>query len=167
MMNNLTLYELSNDFAKAAESLSDMDLPAQSVRDTLEGLRGDLETKAKNVAMFCQNLDSLAGQIKTAENQMAHRRKVLENRAESIRAYIKTCMESAGISKIECQYFKMSIKTNPPRVVIDDLEAVPSSYMRIPQPPPPEPDKKTIADLLKKETVAWAHLEQGTRLEIK
>ena len=165
-MGNLTLYDISNEYAEAVEKLSDMDLPAEAVRDTLEGLRGDLETKTKNVAMFCQNLDALAKQIKEAEQQMAHRRKVLENRAESIRGYIKHCMESAGISKIECPYFKLAIRNNPPRVVLDD--AVPPEYLRTPEPPPPEPDKKLIAELLKKgEVVTWAHLESGTRLEIK
>lgn len=164
---DLTLYDISNDYREAVEKLADMDLPPEAVKDTLEGLRGDLNIKATNVAMFCQNLDALAKQIKEAEQQMAHRRKVLENRADSIRAYIKHCMESAGVSKIECPYFKMSIKQNPPRVVIDNAEAIPSTYLRTPEPPPPEPDKKAIADLLKKETVTWAHLESGTRLEIK
>jgi hypothetical protein len=166
-MNKLTLYDISNEYAEAAEKLSDMDLPAEAVNDTLEGLRGDLDTKATNVAMFCQNLETLASQIKEAEAKMAHRRKVLENRAASIKAYIKTCMESAGITKIECPYFKMAIRQNPPRVVIDNAEAIPESLMRTPEPPPPEPDKKAIGELLKTGSVTWAHLESGTRLEIK
>jgi hypothetical protein len=167
-MGQLTLYDISNEYAEAAEKLADMDLPAEAVNDTLEGLRGDLDTKAKNVAMFCQNLETLANQIKEAETKMAHRRKVLENRAASIKAYIKTCMESAGITKIECPYFKMAIRQNPPRVVIDNMEAIPESLMRTPEPPPPEPDKKAIGELLKNgSSVTWAHLESGTRLEIK
>ena len=168
IMNDLTLYQISNDYREAVEKLSDMDLPPEAVNDTLEGLKGDLTTKATNVAMFTRNLDSLAEQIKQAEQAMAHRRKVLENRAEAVRNYIKTCMESAGISKIECPLFKMSIKKNPARVIVDNADAIPGGYMRIPEPPPLEPDKKAIAELLKKgETVTWAHLESGTRLEIK
>jgi hypothetical protein len=126
-MNKLTLYDISNEYAEAAEKLADMDLPAQAVMDTLEGLQGEIDRKATNVAMFCQNLETLANQIKEAEAKMAHRRKVLENRAASIKAYIKTCMESAGITKIECPYFKMAIRQNPPRVVIDNMEAIPES----------------------------------------
>lgn len=167
-MKDLTLYDISNDYREAVEKLSDMDLPPEVVKDTLEGLTGDLTTKATNVAMFVQNLESLAAQIKTAEAQMAHRRKVLENRAESIRAYIKACMESAGISKIECPYFKMSIKKNPPSVEIYDEESIPEELMVQPEPPPKRPDRKAIAELLKSGTeVNGARMVQHDRLEIK
>ena len=164
-MKNLTLYEVSSEYAQAAEKLNDMDLPEEVVRDTLEGLLGNLEVKSQNVAMFALNLEKLAEQIKEAEKQMAHRRRVIENRAASIKSYLKECMESAGISKIECPYFKMAIKKNSPKVIIDNTESIPSTYMRI--PPPPEPDKKAVGELLKSgESVTWAHLESGTRLEI-
>lgn len=168
-MKSLTLYDISNDYREAVEKLSDMDLPPEAVKDTLEGLKGDLTTKATNVAMFVQNLEGLAAQIKTAEAQMAHRRKVLENRAESIRAYIKACMESAGISKIECPYFKMAIKKNPPSVEIDDWVELPDAFMRTPPTPPPEPDKKRLAEHIASTgaVIDGVRVVQKTRLEIK
>ena len=167
-MNDLTLYQISNDYREAVEKLSDMDLPPEAVNDTLEGLKGDLTTKATNVAMFTLNLDSLAEQIRQAELTMAHRRKVLENRAEAVRNYIKTCMESAGISKIECPLFKMSIKKNPPSVEIYDESQIPQDLMRSPPPPPKVPDKKLIAERLSKgEVVGGTRLMNKTRLEIK
>lgn len=165
---DLTLYDISNDYRDAVEKLGDLDLPPEVIADTLEGLRGDLTTKATNVAKFAQNLETLAQQIKDAEAKMAHRRKVLENRAASIRAYIKHCMESAGVSKIECPYFKLSIKKNPPSVVIDNAEEIPETFIRTPPPPPPEIDKKAISEALKAgQTIPGAHLDQTTRLEIK
>lgn len=167
-MKSLTLYDISNDYREAVEKLGDLELPPEVIQDTLEGLKGDLTTKATNVAMFAQNLESLAKQIKDAESQMAHRRKVLENRAESIRDYLKTCMESAGISKIECPYFKMSIKKNPPSVEIYDEKSIPGNLMVQPDPPPPRPDKKAIAELLKAgKSVDGARMVQNDRLEIK
>ena len=167
-MKDLTLYEVSNDYREAVEKLSDMDLPPEAVNDTLEGLKGDLTTKATNVAMFSQNLEALAKQIKSAEETMAHRRKVLENRAEAIRNYLKTCMESAGISKIECPLFKMSIKNNPPSVEIYDESQIPHDLMRSAPPPPKVPDKKLIAERLSKgELVGGTRLMNKTRLEIK
>ena len=167
-MKDLTLYEISNDYREAVDKLTDMDLPPEAVQDTLEGLKGDLTVKATNVAMFTRNLDSLANQIREAEQTMAHRRKVLENRSETIRHYIKTCMESAGVSKIECPYFKMSIKRNPPSVEIEDESLVPAGFLRQAPPPPPVPDKKLIAERLSMgEIVEGTKLIQKTRLEIK
>ena len=162
-----TLYELANDYKKALETLGDLDLPEEAVFDTLVGLQGNLEAKAQNVMAFCRNLESVAGAIKDAETKMAHRRKVIENRVASIKEYIKKSMETAGVSKLECPYFKLSIKNNPPRVVIDDEHSLPPEFIRVPQLPPPEPDKKLIGEALKKgEPVPGAHLEKGTRLSI-
>ena len=167
-MNNMTLYEISNEYREAVEKLGDMDLPQEVINDTLEGLHGDLQTKATNVAMFSQSLDALAKQIKEAETQMAHRRKVLENRAESIRQYLKSCMESSGITKIECPYFKLSIKKNPPSVEVYDENLLPQEFMRAPPPPPPIPDKKLIAERLSAgEIIDGVRLVQKTRLEVK
>lgn len=164
----LTLYDISNDYREAVEKLSDLDLPPEVVEDTLEGLQGTLEAKAIAVASFAGNLEATAEQIKQAEAKMAHRRRVLENRAASVRAYIKTCMESAGISKVECPYFKMAIRQNPPSVEIFDFESLPEDVLRKPPQPPPEPDKKLIGDRLKAgQDVPGARLKTSTRLDIK
>lgn len=165
---NLTLHEISDTYKHALESLNDDELPAEAVRDTLEGLTGDLTVKATNVAKFVQNLEGLADQIKLAEQAMAHRRKVLENRAESIRAYIKDCMETAGMTKIECPFFKLSIKKNPQAVEIINEFDIPGEYKRFIPPPPPVPDKKLIAAAIDEgKEVPGARVIQRTRLEIK
>ena len=79
------LYELAGEYRAAAEQLADLDLPPEVVADTLEGLAGDLEQKATNVALFARNLEATAAAIKQAEADMAARRKAIENRAASIR----------------------------------------------------------------------------------
>lgn len=163
------LYEIAETYRQALETLGDMDLDDQTVNDTLEGLHGDLQAKGTNVAAFCLHLEAMSEAIKEAEKKMEHRRKVLSNRAENIRAYLKQCMETAGIQKIESPQFKLQIKKNPPKTVIDDESLLPAEFMKTPPPPPPIPDKKAIADFLKQqpnERTNWAHQEQGTRLSI-
>lgn len=164
-----SLYELAGEYHQAAVTLSNMDMDEQTIADTLEGLSGALEEKAKNVAFFVRNLESTAEQIKLAEKQMADRRKAMENRAERIREYLKTNMELAGITQIECPHFKLAIKKNPPSVVIDAESQIPADYMTQPVAPPPAPDKKLIAQAIKDGfEVPGAHLETGkTRLDIK
>lgn len=164
-----SLYELAGEYHQAAVALSNMDLDEQTIADTLDGLSGALEAKATNVAYFVRNLEATATQIKDAEKQMADRRKAIENRAERIREYLKTNMEVAGITQIECPHFKLSIKKNPPSVVIDAESQIPADYMTVPVAPPPTPDKKLIAQALKDGfEIAGVHLETNkTRLEIK
>ena len=162
------LYVLAEDYRNAITQLADLDLPPEVVADTLESMIGDLEVKSTNVAMFVRNLESTAEQIKAAEGEMAKRRKAIETRAQHVRDYLKDNMIRAGISKIECPYFKLSIRDNPARVVIDDDGILAPEFMRTPEPPAPTPDKKAIGEALKAGIeINGAHLERDQRLEIK
>lgn len=164
------LYEIAETYRHALETLGDLDLDEQTVSDTLEGLQGDLQVKGQNVAAFCLHLEAMAEAIKAAELKMFQRRVILSKRAENIRVYLKHCMDRAGIQKIECPFFKLQIKKNPPKTVIDDESAIPGEFMKIPPPPLPVPDKKSIAEFLKQQPqqcTAWAHQEQSTRLSIE
>lgn len=164
----ISLYQLADEYVTAAARMADLDVPEEAIADTLEGMAGELEVKATNVAMFIRNLEAGAEAIKEAEARMASRRKAIENRARNIKAYLQTQMERTGISKIECPYFKIAVRDNPPAVVIDVDASIPDRFMRQPDPPPPAPDKKAIADALKQgEEVPGCHLERSRRIEIK
>lgn len=162
------LYQIADQYLQDLEKLSDLDLPEDVVRDTLEGMRGEMQEKCTSVAAFIRNTESLAAQIKQAEEAMATRRKALEKRAESIREYLLTNMQRTGINKIESPWFKIAIQKNPASVVIDDPIMLDSRFLRQPEPPPPAPDKKAIKEALQAgEVVEGAHLEQTERVTIK
>jgi len=162
------LYELAAEYRADAEKLADMDLDEQTLADTLEGLSGELEVKAQNVIMFTRNLEATAAAIKEAEAQMAARRKALENRAAGLRRYVLENMQFAGIQKIECPLFKLSIRDNPAAVDIYEPGLIPAQYMKQPEPPPPAPDKTAIKAAITAGTdVPGARLTKGTRLDIK
>lgn len=168
-MNTLpALYTLADEYLQDVAKLQDLDLDPQTVADTLEGLSGDLETKATNVAMFVRNLESLADQIKQAEATMAARRKAIETRAEHVREYLLTNMVRTGISKIDSPWFKIALCNNPPSVVVDDPALIPARYMRQAEPPPPAPDKKEIKAAIEfGENVPGARLVTKQRVTIK
>lgn len=162
------MYQIADAYLQDLRRLEELDLDEQTVADTLEGLSGELEVKATNVAAFCRNLEASADAIKQAETQMAARRKAIENRASRIREYLKANMERTGITEIASPHFKLAIRKNPPSVVIDAESQIPESFMVAPEPPKPYPDKKLIAKAIKEGAeVPGAHLEQGTRLDIK
>ncbi len=162
------LYEIAAEYRAAAEKLAELDLDAQTITDTLEGLSGDVETKAQNVAFFVRNLEATAAAIKQAEADMAARRKAMENRADGLKRYIFESMTVAGIEKIECPHFRLAIKNNPAAVDVFEPGLVPASFMRTPEPPPPALDKTAIKEALKAgQDVPGARLTSGQRLEIK
>ncbi|WP_374357013.1 siphovirus Gp157 family protein [Chitinimonas sp.] len=165
---NTSLYVLAKEYQEAAAKLADLDLPDQVIADTLEGLAGEVEVKATNVAMFIRNLEATADAIKTAEKQMAERRRAIEGRIDRMSDYLKGAMLATGISKIECPYFKLAIRDNPASVVIDAASQIPAEFMRTPEPPPAQPDKKLIAEAFKAgREVPGCHMARGQRLEIK
>jgi hypothetical protein len=168
MKTSLALYEIADAYLVDLQRLAELDLDEQTVADTLEGLSGELEVKATNVAMFARNLEASAEAIKGAEVQMAARRKAIENRANRIRQYLKENMERTGILKIEGPMFALAIKKNPPAVHVEAQELVPAEFFNQPPPPPPALDKKRVAEALKAgRDVPGCRMEQGTRLDIK
>jgi hypothetical protein len=165
------LYELTAQYRALEQLESSDDLPPEVIRDTLEGLEGQLQEKATNVALFIRNLESTADAIDEAADTMRERGARLRKRAQSLQDYLLFHMIGAGITKVESPYFELIVKKNPPTVVIDSESLIPAEYMTQPEPlppPPPRPDKKAIAAAFKAgEEVPGCHVEQRERIEIK
>ena len=101
---SITLYNLAAEYRTQLETLADLDLPEETVRDTLESLGGELEAKAQSVVGFTRHLETLAASIKAAEAEMAARRKTIENRVEHMKKYVLDCMQNnAGIGRLNIQ----------------------------------------------------------------
>ncbi len=167
-MHNLTLYEINQDYMQALDMFTDpeADIPLEAAMDTLDGIEGQLQDKAVNVAKFMQNLDATAKAIKEAEQKMAKRRKAIENRAQWFKDYLKQNMQAAGITKIESPWFNLAIQKNPEAVEITNEELLPDDFktevvtMKI--------DKAAIKQVIKDGvSVPGAVLIQGTRLAIR
>lgn len=167
-MTNLTLYAIADNFLADIRKMEEADLDDQTFSDTLEAISGDLEEKAKAVAMFARNLEASAEAIKQAEKQMADRRKALENKADKVRQYLLDNMLKTGISKIDCPYFSLSIRKNPPAVEIIQQDMIPMEYFDIPPMPAPQLNKNRLKDDLKNGVIVdGAKLTQGHSLQIK
>lgn len=167
-MTALSLYNIAQEYRSLVERLMDTQDDQVAIADTLEAEAYPLEVKAQNVAYAIKNLEATADAIKAAEKEMAERRKRIENRAMHLREYTKTCMEIAGVTKIDCPHFGLSIKNNPASVDIFEPSMIPAEFMKQPEPPPPAPDKTAIKEAIKAgREVPGAMLAQGTRLEIK
>jgi hypothetical protein len=167
-MTSLTLYEIAAEYRTDLEKLADLDLDDQTMEDTLESMGGELQTKAQSVACFIRNLEATAFAIKQAELNMAARRKALENRADRVKDYLHASMKVAGVEKIECPLFRLSVKNNPASVEVYEPGLIPPQFMRQAEAPPPAPDKSAIKEAMKAgQEVPGCRLTSGTRLEIK
>ena len=167
----MKLYELTTQYKSLELLEASEDLPAEVIRDTLEGLTGDLEAKSVNVGYFIRNMEATAEAIEAAAKAMQERADRARKRAQSLKDYLLFNMQGCGISKIECEHFALTVRNNPPSVVIDNEADIPEPYWTQPPQPPLPPkqiNKRAIADAIKLGVeVRGAHTEQKQRLEIK
>ncbi len=166
---NISLYQLADQF-RPLERLGDEDVPEEAIRDTLEALSGEIQIKATNIAKYAANLSMLANAVDEAAKAMKERAARINRRVSALHDYVRTHMEGCGITKIESPEFTITVVKNPPSVQIDSEAQIPAQFMVMPPPPPPPaacPDKKAIADAIKRgEEVPGAHLEHSTRLKV-
>ncbi|CAG9172505.1 siphovirus Gp157 family protein [Cupriavidus respiraculi] len=165
-MSALTLYQISQEHRALAEKLQDMDLDEQTIVDTLEAESGLVE-KSQSVAFVVRNLEAFADAIKAEADAMADRAKRVRNRADAVRKYLHTCMNLAGVQKIEHPQFTISVRKNPVSVQIDGVDLIPKDYMRE-IPAKYEPDKKLIKQAIEEGfAVPGASLTRTESLQIK
>jgi FtsZ-binding cell division protein ZapB len=165
---SLNLFEISREYRAAADTLVELDLDEETLKDTLESISGDLETKAQNIGFVIKNIEASAEQIKAHAKAMMDRAKALENRASSVKQYLFDGMRLANVPKIDTPYFKLAIRDNPPSVQIDDESVIPAEYKTDPLPPVPAPDKSLIKKaILDGFEVPGCRLVRGQRLDIR
>ena len=167
----MKLYELSATFQEVEALGSLDDVPAEVIRDTLDGIQVDFKEKAVQVGFFCENLRATAREILARAAAMEERAKRMLARSDSLQSYLQFNMQATGIFKIECPYFTLALKKNPPAVIVDHEGSIPEKYWVQPEAPPAPPkriDRKAIAaDIKAGIEVPGAHTESGERIEIK
>ena len=164
------LYALTGQYAQLMHQLDSLDLDAVTIADTIEasGIVDEIGAKAQGLIYVAraavQYLPALDAEIIRLQ-ALKSRRLAIE---EEVLDYLKANMETMGIEKIECPFFKIVIAKNPQSVEVLDALAVPDEYLAEQKPAPPRaPDKKKIGDALKAGAdLSWAKLNQSTRLKI-
>lgn len=155
------LYEISKqyqDLAALADT-GDEDL-AVALRDTMEGIGGEFKEKGQALAMVTLNMDGDIEAIKTQIARLTDRKKVMENRQEALKEYLRVNMERTGITKITHPLFTITLGKGRPIVVIDEESKIPDEYMNTKVETTPK--KAEIAKAIKEgKTVAGAHSETG------
>src|ERR1019366_2124410 len=112
------LHELTAAYSHIDALVDDDVLTNEQLLEYVDAIEGALKEKGENIAKLIENLEATADNIKVAETRMAQRRKAIENRANSIRSYLLANMVNSGITKIECEYFKIAVRDSPPSVLI-------------------------------------------------
>ena len=128
----MKLYELTAQYRGLAE-LSD--IPDDALRDTLEGLEGEIQIKAENLLMVVSNMNADATAIDTEIKRLQARKKAITNRQNSLRDYLKHNMQQSGISKIQCPLFSITLAKGRPMAVIEQEDLLPKKFIKTTRSP--------------------------------
>lgn len=160
------LYELTGEYLELLEMLQNSDEIEEDVlRDTLEGIEGEIEVKADNYAKIIKELTLDAKKYEEEKKRLEINQRALENRAERLKEHLYNSMIAIGKTKFKTDLFSFGIQKNgglQPLTIIPDIE-IPEQYLK------KEPDNTKIREALKKgEELPFAKLsERGTHLVIK
>lgn len=131
-----------------------------AVRDTLDAIEGEFNQKAVAVSHVILNLDSDSEAIETEIKRLTERKRAIEKRRDDVREYLRSNMEAAGITKISCPLFSITLAQGREVVVIDDEDSLPDELVNVTTKV--APDKAAIAAAIKAgQEVPGARLERS------
>ena len=160
-----TLYELTNDYLTLLDMAEDPDVEEDVLRDTMEGIEGEIEIKADGYARVMKQLEATSANLEFEEKRLMNRRKTIDRNIKRMKQALQDAMIATGKPKFKTDLFSFTIRKNPASVVIDHATCIPPEFL-IPQDP--EVDKKAIkAAIDRGDDIKFAHLEQGESLIIR
>jgi hypothetical protein len=155
------LYQISKEFQELAvlADTAEEDL-AVAIHDTMGAIQAEFEDKGKAIAMLTLNIDGDLEAIQSQIDRLAERKRIITNRKESLKEYLRTNMEASGITRISHPLFTISLGKGRPVVVIDNEKAIPEDYFNTKVTS--IPDKAMIAKAIKEGAdIPGAHSEIG------
>ena len=165
----MNLYELAKSWN---DLLSMMDeIPEDALRDTLEGIEGEFDEKADNIACVIKQLTAESEAIQEEIKSLESRRKAKNQKAEFLRMYLKQQMTSIGKTKVESARNYIRISKSSPKLVLGQAFmdwAKESRRVDLLTHPEPAPDKTAIKKAIQDGAIIpFATLEDGMSLTIK
>jgi len=156
----MNLYEIAQDYQKLSEAVQVLGNESdKEINDALELLSDSIENKALNISkllnVFKFDLNSIDEEIK----RLQQLKKVKQNATDRLKNYLQFSLEQAGMKKIDLGLFKLTIRNNPEKVIIDDPESINKKYIKTETVE--KIDKKAIKEDYKKSGI----LPDGARIE--
>ena len=158
----MMLYELTGEVLELYQMMQDGDIEEDAFKDTLEAVEGEIDYKCES---YCKVINSLNGDSESLQKEIDRlqaRLKSIDNNVKRLKAAMQTMFEVTGKSKIKTNLFTISLRKNPPKLVVTG--DVPKEFL-IPQEP--KVDNAGIKNLLKTQELEFAHLVQTQSLSIR
>lgn len=160
----MTLYDIKGEFLRLYE-LADSEEDEEAFLDTLEGLQGELEVKAKGCVYVMKQLEMEEAECDKVIEAFTRKKQAKKNARERIINAIHDTMSTADLKEIAAGEYKIKIVKNGGKNPLVINGEVPDSYMRLKY----EVDKELIRKALEDgKALDFAYLgERGEHLSIR
>jgi hypothetical protein len=168
---NQPLYKISKEFMELQEAAANSDNVDESMiaalTDTLEGVQLDFQEKAKNIVGIMKNVTVSVTAIDEEIKRLQKIKVTATNKEKWFREYLRENMQRTGVSKIECDFFSITLSAPAKILEITSEKDLPDDLIDIETTI--KPNKSAIKKLLDQgEHVDGAVLVDATpRLIIK
>ena len=162
----MKLYELTGQYLTLQEMVEDETVDSEVLRDTMEGLDGEIEEKADAYASIIFLLD---GNIETLDKEIQRlekKKKAMKNNQDFLKRNLEASMIAIGKKKFKTDKFSFGIQRNAPSLGCD-ASKIPAEYF-VKQEPKLD-RKRLLADVKAdpKKAAEYAGLKQTESLRIR
>lgn len=142
------LYQLTDQYRFLELAIEGGEGEEDELKAKLEEVKEHIEDKVENVGKFVLSLEAGITAIKSEEERLSSRRRVIESRIDWLKNYLLQEMTLADLEKVKRDVLTVLVRLNPPSVNVLDPESIPQQFRRV-IPETWQPDKKTIIDHFK------------------
>lgn len=128
MEKSMSLYEINQSYANLFDKFEEGEVTPEELQETGNMLAIELQNKSRNIIGYEKSIELAINTYKDEEKRLAERRKVLENKLDRYKEYVKKNMEQMGLQKIETPLGVLSICKSPASVEILDESMIPNEY---------------------------------------
>lgn len=162
MIKIATLYSIQGKYQQLLNLAEQLD--PELLKDTLESIDDELETKAENVAFVIKELEGQSLVLETETKRLAERKNTINNNVKRLKQSLFDAMITANKQKIKTNLFTLDIRKNPPSVIVEDESKLLNYLVEQPK----KLDKTRLSDDLKKSIeIPGAKIVQTERLQIR
>lgn len=159
----MKLYEINQQIRDLLEQTDDDGCLPESALDELVGLNQARELKLEAIACIIKEKKATANELKAEEQQLAKRRKTLENDIDRMEQYLDN---NLGGEKFETARCVVSYRKSEAVVIDDEKKLLP--YRKYWVTPEPTLSKKLLGEDIKSGTeIPGAHIETRRNLQIR
>jgi len=126
-----SLRDLSTDLIAVRDMALDPDVPADAIRDTLDGMEGIFNDKAVSIVHVITNGGSDIDALDAEMARLAARKKQIQNAQLRLKSYLRENMEATGTTKITSPLFTITLAKGRDIAIVDKEEDLPDDYVTV------------------------------------